>query len=180
MDVTQRRVLFLILALVLILAMMTAPALAAPPTTYATSQGFTATLNAADTGSYQISLMGNSLDFTTYALNQSVPSQNALSIYNMGARAFDVYVSADSAPSYMGMYWLGFSDYPGQDQVRWTLTQWPNMGMDTSVNEMYATNFGTLYSYNAMTLYSNLLMGSGLSYPAWYSWTGTVYAVPTP
>ena len=99
----------------------------------------------------------------------------------MGSRAFDVYVSADSAPSYMGMYWLGFSDYPGQDQVRWTLTQWPNMGMDTSVNEMYASSFGTLSSYNV----NDALLESVRWVPAsptrrQYSWSGTVYAVPTP
>jgi hypothetical protein len=179
MSATQRRLLFLTLALVLTLV-MTVPALASPPSTYVTNQGFSATLNAADVGTYQISLMGNSLDFTTYALNQSVPSQSPLTIYNSGSQDFDVYVSADTAPSYMGMYWLQFSDSPGQDQVRWTLTQWPGMGMDTSVNEMYASSFGNLYPSNAMTLYSDLLMGSGLSYPAWYTWSGTVYAVPTP
>jgi hypothetical protein len=170
-----------VLLVVLAIALCaSAPALAAPPPTFAGSQGFTVTLNAADVGAYQISLMGSSLDFTVYTPYQSVASQTQLSIYNSGSRNFDVYVSADTAPSYMGWYWLGFSDYPGQDQVRWTLTQWPGMGMDTSVNEMYASYFGTLYTYSSMTLYSNLQMGSGLSYPGQYTWTGTVYAVPTP
>jgi len=170
-----------VLLLVVVIALWaTTPALAAPPTTYAGSQGFTVTLNAADVGAYQISLMGSSLDFTVYAPYQSVSSQYPLSIYNSGTRDFDVYVSADTAPSYMGMYWLGFSDSPGQDQVRWTLTQWPGMGMDTSVDDMYASYFGTLYTYSSMTLYSNLQMGSGVSYPGQYTWTGTVYAVPAP
>jgi hypothetical protein len=175
----SRRV-FLLLFLVALALCAAAPALAAQPPTYAGSQGFTVTLNAADVGAYQISLMGGTLDFTVYSPYQSAASQTPLSIYNSGTRNFDVYVSADYAPNYMGMYWLGFSDSPGQDQVRWTLTQWPGMGMDTSVNEMYASYFGTLYTYSSMTLYSNLQMGSGLTYPGQYTWTGTVYAVPTP
>ena len=175
----KRRILFLLLALVITLT-VAVPALATTPTTYATSQGFSATLNAADPGTYQISLMANSLDFATSQPYQSVSSQNPLSVYNSGSRAFDVYVSADGAPSYMGMYWLGFSDSPGQDQVRWTLTQWPNMNMDTSISDTYAASFGTISPGNSMTLYSNLYMGSGLTYAGQYSWTGTVYAVPTP
>ena len=145
-----------------------------------TSNGFTATLNAADVGTYQISLMGNSLDFSTSALNQTAPSQSPLYIYNSGTHAFDVYVGADSTPSYMGMYFLGFSDNPGQDQVRWTLTQSPGTGTDTSVSETYPSYFGMLSAMGSMTLYSNVQMGTGLTYPAQYSWSGTVYAVPTP
>jgi hypothetical protein len=175
----KRRVSILLLALVMA-ALMTAPALAATPTTYAASQGFSATLNAADPGTYQISLSGNSLDFSTNGPNDYVASQYPLSIYNGGNRDFEVYVSADGAPSYMGMYWLGFSDYPGQDQVRWTMTQWPSMGMDTPVCDWYASNFGTLSAGNYMTLYSNLQMGTGLTYPGQYTWSGTVYAVPLP
>ena len=173
----QRKVLLSLLTLVIVLT-MAAPAMATTPpsTNYATSQGFTATLDAADAGTYQISLMG-SLDFATYQANQSVSSQSPLSIYNGGTRSFYVYVSADNPPSYMGMYKLWFSDYPGQDQVRWTLT--PQYGPEMSVSDQYATSFGSIDPGNSMTLYSTLYMGSGITYPGQYSWTGTVYAVPT-
>ena len=168
----QRKVLLSLLTLVIVLT-MAAPAMATTPP--ATSQGFTATLDAADAGTYQISLMG-SLDFATYQANQSVSSQSPLSIYNGGTRSFYVYVSADNPPSYMGMYKLWFSDYPGQDQVRWTLT--PQYGPEMSVSDQYATSFGSIDPGNSMTLYSTLYMGSGITYPGQYTWTGTVYAVP--
>ena len=157
-----------------------APALATTPpsTNFATSQTFTVTLDAADPGTYQMSLMGG-LDFSTYAMNQTVSSQNPLYITNTGTRAFDVYVSADTVPAYMNMYFLAFSDSPGQDQVRWTLTQTPNMGMDTSINESYAANFGTLNPGGGMTLFSTVQMGTGLTVPGEYTWSATVYGVPT-
>jgi hypothetical protein len=177
----KRRVLLFLLVLVIAIFGISASAVASPPTTYATSQGFTATLNAASAGTYQISLMGNSLDFTMSGADayQTLGSQSPLSIYNSGTAPFDVYVSADSAPSYMGYYYLGFSDMPGQDQVRWALSPYSSPGMgDTSVTDMYASGFGPLSPYNSMTLYSFLYTGSGVSYPGQYGWSGTVYAVP--
>ena len=175
----RRIAIIMILTLVAVLA-TTVPSLASPPTTYVTSQGFSATLDAAGAGMYQISLMGNSLDFAMSGPwgCQTLQSQNPLSIYNSGTMQFDVYVSADGAPSYMGMYYLGFSDSPGQDQVRWSLSPYPWMGMDTTVSDMWASNFGGLSPSNSMTLYSFLYTGSGVTYPALYGWTGTVYAVP--
>jgi len=155
---------------------MAVPALASTPTTYVNSAGFTVSLDATNANSYQISLMSNSLDFSGAMPSQMVSSQSPLYVYNSGQKNFDVYVSADGVPTLSGMYSLGFSDSPGQDQVRWTLTQWP--GMDMSVTDGWATDFGTLSPSGGMTLYSNLYMGSSLSYAGQYTWTGTVYAVP--
>ena len=178
----RKRMVFILIAGLLATLAFAAPALASPPTTYYASGGFTATLDAAGAGTYQISLYGNSIDFTMSGPQayQTLQSQSPLSVYNSGTAAFDMYVSADGSPSYMGMYSLGFSDMPGQDQVRWTLgtNSWPGGG-DTSVSDMWATGFGRLYPSNSMTLYSFLYTGSGISYPGQYSWGGTVYAVPT-
>ena len=151
----KRSVLLLLLVAVGITLAVTAPALAATPpsTNVATSESFTVTLDAA--------------------------SQNPLYVSNTGTKAFDVYVSADTVPTYMNMYTLSFSDSPGQDQVRWTLTRTPNAGMDTSVSESYAANFGTINPGDGMTLYSTVQMGTGLTYAGQYTWNATVYAVPT-
>ena len=176
----KRSVLLLLLVAVGITLAVTAPALAATPpsTNVATSESFTVTLDAADPGTYQMSLMGG-LDFSTEGVNRSVPSQNPLYVSNTGTKAFDVYVSADTVPTYMNMYTLSFSDSPGQDQVRWTLTRTPNAGMDTSVSESYAANFGTINPGDGMTLYSTVQMGTGLTYAGQYTWNATVYAEPT-
>ena len=173
----RKRILILAVLLVVITLVASVPALASTPTTYMNSQGFSVTLDAANANSYQISLMGNSLDFTSSGPNQMVSSQSPLYIYNSGTRNFDVYVSADGSPS-NGWYSLSFSDSPGQDQLRWTLTPYSWPGMDTSVTDSWASNFGTLSPSSGMTLYSNLYMGNGLTYDGHYTWSGTVYAVP--
>ena len=90
-----------------------------------------------------------------------------------------MYVSADTLPALMGVYHLAFSDSPGQDQVRWTLTQTPNTGSDTAISESSAANFGTINPGNGMTLYSRVQVGTGLTHPGQYTWSATVYAVPT-
>jgi spore coat protein U-like protein len=165
---------------VVIILAVTFPALATPPSTdYATSETFTSTMDAEDPGTYHISLLGG-LDFGTCAVNQTVPSQNPLHISNDGTETFAVYVSADEVPSLMGAHYLEFSDYPGQDQVRWTLTQSPNTGTDIAINESAAASLGTVNPGDCMTLYSTVQVGTGLTHPGQYTWSATVYAVPAP
>jgi hypothetical protein len=176
---SKRVVLVVLLTLAAVLA-LAAPAVASPPTTYATSQGFTATLDAANAGTYQVSLYGNGYYFTTSDSSpyQTLYSQEPMTVYNSGTMPFSLFVSADGPPTWMGMYNLSFSDSPSQDQVRWSLSQSSTPGGDTSITDSWATTFGDLYPTNSMTLYSFLTTGSGFTYPAQYSWTGTVYAVP--
>lgn len=171
-------ILFLLSVAVVITLAVTIPALATPPSTdYATSETFTSTVDAQDTGTYNISLLG-SLDFGTCAANQTVSSQNPLFVSNDGTEAFDVYVSANDVPSLMGAHHLAFSDSPGQDQIRWALTQTPNTGSGTAINESSAANFGTVTPGDGMTLYSSVQVGTGLTHPGEYNWSATVYAVP--
>jgi hypothetical protein len=176
---SKRVVLVVLLTLAAVLA-LAAPAVASPPTTYATSQGFTATLDAANAGTYQVSLYGNGYYFTTSGSSpyQTLYSQEQMTVYNSGTMPFSLFVSADGPPSWMGMYNLSFSDSPWQDQVRWSLSLSSMPGGDTSITDSSASGFGNLYPSSSMTLYSFLNTGSGFSYPAQYSWTGTVYAVP--
>jgi hypothetical protein len=182
MNVKKRLVLVVLLTLAAVIA-YAAPALASPPTTYVGSQGFTATLDATNAGNYQISLYGSGYSFATSgsASYQSLTSPDSLSVYNSGSLPFNVWVSADASPyDSQHMWGLGFSDSPGQDQVRWTLSpnSWPNSGYDQSVTDSWATPFGSVDPGNSTTLYSFLYTGSGFSHATQYGWTGTVYAVP--
>ena len=142
------------------------------------SEGVTVTVDATDVGTYQLSLLGSDLDFTVNAVDQLVRSQDPLSIINTGTAPFDVYVSADAAPASGTEHRLSFSDSPGLDQVRWSLSVTPDAGGSVSVTDSMAAGFGVLEPGGSLTLYSYLRIGSGLSYPGVYRWTGTVYAVP--
>ncbi len=175
----RRPILFLLSVAAVIALAVTVPALATPPSTdYADSETFTSTMDAEDPGTYHMSLLG-SLDFGTCAVNQTVSSQNPLFISNDGTKAFDVYVSANDVPSLAGAHHLAFSDSPGQDQVRWALTQTPNPGSGTAISESAAANFGSVGPGDGMTLYSTVHVGTGLTHPGEYTWSATVYAVPT-
>ena len=83
----MKRPVLILLSMVAVIALaVTVPALAAPPSTdYAASETFTSTLDAADSGTCHISLMGG-LDFGTCDANQTVSSQNPLYIYPMTAQ----------------------------------------------------------------------------------------------
>ena len=146
--------------------------------TTAASGGVTVTVDATDVGTYQVSLLGNHLDFSVGAVGQLARSQDPLSIINSGSAPFEVYVSADTPPSSGPGHQLSFSDSPGQDQVCWSLSVTPDVGGGVSVTDTSAAGFGVLRPGGSLTLYSYLRMGSGLGYPGVYTWTGTVYAVP--
>jgi len=174
----RRPVVFALVLFVVISLSMAVPALATPPSgDIAASQSFTSTLEAADSGTYHISLMGG-LDFATCDVGQTISSQNSPYVSNDGTKAFDVYISANTAPSALSQYHLAFSDSPGQDEVRWTLSTTADMGVGKSVDESRAVSFGTLEPGDGMTLYSSVEMGTALTHPGRYTWSATVYAVP--
>ena len=145
-----------------------------------TTTGVTVTTVAADAGFYQVSLLGNDLGFQFPGFGQWAQSQNPLSIVNSGDSPFDVYISANSAPASGPGHLLRFSDSPGQNEARWLLSEQASSGSGHSVTDSVATGFGTVLPGGSLTLYSYLLMGTGLEHAGVYSWTATVYAVPAP
>jgi hypothetical protein len=145
----------------------------------AARQGLTVTADAGDVDSYQLSLLGNSLDFVLDSSNAWCRSETPLSIVNNGVRPFEVYISADAPPSNsIGGYPLTFSESPDADQVHWVLSSRPEVEGATSVSDTYAADLGEIAPGGSLTLYSFLSIGSGLTYPGTYTWNATVYAVP--
>jgi hypothetical protein len=144
----------------------------------AASQGLTVTADAGDVDSYQLSLLGNSLDFVLDSSNAWSRSETPLSIVNNGTRPFEVYISADAPPLSMGRYSLTFSESPGADQLHWVLSPRPETDGAISVSDTYAADLGEIAPGGSLTLYSFLSIGSGLTHPGTYTWNATVYAVP--
>lgn len=144
-----------------------------------TSTTFTVTVEPQDAETYQLALLGSDLDFAVSASGQSAQSQAPLSIVNTGTAPFGVFVGADMAPADAGGHQLRFSDSPQHDEVCWSLSTTADIAGGVAISDSSAAGFGVLEPGRSLVLYSYLRLGSGLDYPGVYSWTGTVYAVPT-